>query len=217
MLGTLGMAIAFQTFTSSLVSTQSRIGGLSLNPRRNIVTQQTFRPQHSRISKASEKTAVSATLAMTDFDSIREFMRSLISFTSTSLSVLTLSLLVSKAVRKSESAAMSFDSLGNWLTKRSPAEFQKLSICLALDVIGFAPELILAGPLGEYLDVVWAPLYAFVIYSMFGSRPLIYRITLATGGFLEEILPYTDFIPSATIGWVLEVRRPSLHGKPPRP
>ncbi len=97
MLGTLGMVIAFQTFSCFLVSAQSSIGGLSLNPQacRNIVTQQTFRPRHSSISKASEKTVVSATLAMTDFDSIRVFMRSLISFTSTSLSVSTLRLLVS--------------------------------------------------------------------------------------------------------------------------
>jgi hypothetical protein len=157
--------------------------------------------------KATEKTAVSASLAMTDFDGIREFLRGFVSFTSTSLSVLTLSFLISKAVTKSESTAMSLDSLVNWLSKRSPAELQKLLVCLALDVVGFAPELILVGPLGEYLDVVWAPMYAFVIYSMFGSRPLVYRITLATAGFLEEVLPYTDFIPSATIGWVLEVRR----------
>ncbi len=110
---------------------------------------------------------------------------------------------------------MSLDSLINWLSKRSPAEFQKLLACLALDVVGFVPELILVGPVGEYLDVVWAPLYAFVIYSMFGSRPLIYRITLATAGFLEEILPFTDFIPSATIGWVLEVRpRPKARAAP---
>jgi hypothetical protein len=27
---------------------------------------------------------------------------------------------------------------------------------------------------------------------------------LATAGFLEEVFPFTDAIPSATIGWLLE-------------
>lgn len=66
-----------------------------------------------------------------------------------------------------------------------------------MDVIGYASFSI--PGLGEFADVVWAPISAFVFYKVFGgTKGMI-------GGaftFLEEILPFTDFIPSFTLMWL---------------
>jgi len=54
---------------------------------------------------------------------------------------------------------------------------------------------------GEFFDIVWAPLSAFIFYKTFGgTKGLI-------GGILngiEEILPFTDFIPSFCIMYFLQ-------------
>ena len=74
--------------------------------------------------------------------------------------------------------------------------FLKLFVCLVIDAIGY---LSYAFPIfGELGDVVWAPIAAMLIYALFGNA------LIAAGGFLEEILPGTDFIPTATIAFVLE-------------
>jgi hypothetical protein len=57
--------------------------------------------------------------------------------------------------------------------------------------------------LGEFGDIVWAPLSAFIFYKTFGgTKGLI-------GGILnglEELLPFTDFIPSFTIMYFLQTK-----------
>ncbi|MCW3115570.1 MAG: hypothetical protein JWR18_3966 [Segetibacter sp.] len=66
-----------------------------------------------------------------------------------------------------------------------------------MDVIGYASFAI--PGLGEFSDVVFAPISALVFYKLFGGWKG------AFGGifnFAEEILPFTDFIPSFTIMWV---------------
>lgn len=72
-----------------------------------------------------------------------------------------------------------------------------LSLCIVMDIIGYA-SFALPG-LGEFSDVVWAPISAFIFYKTFGG------LRGAFGGifnFAEEILPFTDFIPTFTIMWV---------------
>jgi hypothetical protein len=58
--------------------------------------------------------------------------------------------------------------------------------------------------LGEFGDIVWAPLSAFIFYKTFGgTKGLI-------GGILnglEELLPFTDFIPSFTIMFFLQQKK----------
>jgi len=52
---------------------------------------------------------------------------------------------------------------------------------------------------GEFSDVIWAPLAGFLMAWMY--RGTIGRV----GGvvtFLEEILPFSDFIPTFTLTWV---------------
>jgi len=52
--------------------------------------------------------------------------------------------------------------------------------------------------IGEIGDVVWAPISSSIIYYLYGN------VLLSSVGFLEEIIPGTDFVPTATIGWLNE-------------
>ncbi|MBX9783375.1 MAG: hypothetical protein K2X48_08795 [Chitinophagaceae bacterium] len=71
-----------------------------------------------------------------------------------------------------------------------------LLFCILMDAIGYATY---AVPfLGEFADVIWAPLSAIIFFKTFGGWKG------AFGGvfnFFEEILPWTDFIPSFTLMW----------------
>lgn len=71
-------------------------------------------------------------------------------------------------------------------------------LCILLDVIGMASYFIPA--LGEFADVVWAPISGFLFYILFGGR---FGMIGAALNFLEEIIPFTDIIPSFTIAWFI--------------
>jgi hypothetical protein len=64
----------------------------------------------------------------------------------------------------------------------------------ALGMLSFSIPLI-----GEFSDVVWAPMAGFLMTWM-------YKGTVGKVGgiftFLEEIIPFTDFIPSFTLTWI---------------
>jgi hypothetical protein len=71
-----------------------------------------------------------------------------------------------------------------------------LLLCILMDVIGYATFAI--PVLGEFADIAWAPISAMIFYKTFGGAKG------AFGGlfnFAEEILPFTDFIPTFTIMW----------------
>lgn len=84
-----------------------------------------------------------------------------------------------------------------------------LLLCIALDAIGMMSFTI--PFIGEFSDVIWAPLSGMIYYRMFGG-------TMGKLGgifsFLEEALPFTDFIPTFTLGWFMRYR--GLN-KPPAP
>lgn len=82
-----------------------------------------------------------------------------------------------------------------------------LIFCLLMDVIGYATY---ALPfLGEFGDIVWAPVSALIFYKTFGGWKG------AFGGvfnFVEELLPGFDFIPSFTIMWFMQrLKSPRMH------
>ena len=53
--------------------------------------------------------------------------------------------------------------------------------------------------LGEFSDVVWAPIAGYLMTTMYkGSIGKIGGVIT----FLEELFPFTDFIPSFTLTWV---------------
>lgn len=76
-----------------------------------------------------------------------------------------------------------------------------IGLCLIMDILGVATY-ILPG-LGETVDVVWAPISAFIFFKMFGGR--VGRIGSILN-FLEEVIPFTDVIPSFTIAWYIRKR-----------
>jgi hypothetical protein len=71
-----------------------------------------------------------------------------------------------------------------------------LILCIIMDIIGYGSYTI--PFLGEFFDIVWAPLSAIVFYNLFGSGV---RTIGAIVNFIEELAPGLDFIPSFTIGW----------------
>lgn len=70
-----------------------------------------------------------------------------------------------------------------------------LKLCIILDVIGMATFLI--PGVGEGFDTFWAPVSGLLFLAMFKSP----MGALLAGA--EEIIPFTDFIPSFTIGYFL--------------
>jgi hypothetical protein len=67
-----------------------------------------------------------------------------------------------------------------------------------MDLIGMASYFI--PVLGEFADIVWAPISAVIFYMLFGGR---FGMIGGVLNFLEEIIPFTDIIPSFTIAWFI--------------
>jgi hypothetical protein len=81
----------------------------------------------------------------------------------------------------------------------------KLAVSLLIDALGSASYLI--PVVGEVLDVAWAPLQTILIMALYDAvSPNLKYVS-----FVEEILPLTDVVPSATIGWVTEFGPQLLH------
>ncbi|KAH9249666.1 hypothetical protein BASA81_012635 [Batrachochytrium salamandrivorans] len=70
----------------------------------------------------------------------------------------------------------------------------KLIGSIVIDAIGVS-TFALPG-VGETFDVIWAPISGFIIQQVYGSPGFAFL------GFAEEILPFTDVLPTATIAWV---------------
>lgn len=76
----------------------------------------------------------------------------------------------------------------------------QLGICLMLDVLG-ALTYIIPG-LGEFADVIYAPVQGMFAWRMFGGETWGMMWTVIAMG--EELLPFVDIFPSMTIGWVIK-------------
>jgi hypothetical protein len=77
--------------------------------------------------------------------------------------------------------------------KKSPS----LLFCIAMDAIGMLTYVI--PMFGEFGDILWAPLSAIIFYASFGGKK---GALGAVFSFMEEMLPFLDFIPTFTIGWL---------------
>jgi len=86
------------------------------------------------------------------------------------------------------------------------APVPNILLCILLDAIGMASYLIPA--LGEFGDIVWAPISGFLFFKLFGGR---FGIIGGVLNFLEEAIPFTDIIPSFTIAWF--IRRSAIEKK----
>ena len=77
-----------------------------------------------------------------------------------------------------------------------------------MDAIGYFSYAI--PILGEFGDIVWAPVSALIFTVSFGGWK---GILGGAFNFIEEILPGTDFIPSFTIAWFLKNSRSTVKQK----
>ena len=73
-----------------------------------------------------------------------------------------------------------------------------IGICILMDLIGMASYIFPA--IGEFADIIWAPISGYIFYKLFGGRLGLIGGVL---DFLEEIIPFTDIIPSFTIAWFI--------------
>ena len=76
----------------------------------------------------------------------------------------------------------------------------KLAVCIAIDLTGSISELV--PVLGGVLDILWAPIAAFTLRSLYAGSNTIFVIEL-----LEEILPFTDFIPIGLLRLIMMIQR----------
>lgn len=76
-------------------------------------------------------------------------------------------------------------------------KIKKLVLGIVFDVIGMLTFTI--PYVGEFADVVWAPLAGFLMAKMYQGR--VGRIASILT-VVEEIIPFTDVIPSFTITWI---------------
>jgi len=92
-----------------------------------------------------------------------------------------------------------FYSIGCYITPYLPQTRPgKLAVSLLIDAIGSFSYLI--PGVGEAGDIAWAPIQGVLLSAMYSeSTPYA-----AQFGFIEELLPFTDIIPTATLCWLKE-------------
>mmetsp|Transcript_5489 Transcript_5489/g.6384 ORF Transcript_5489/g.6384 Transcript_5489/m.6384 type:complete len:253 (-) Transcript_5489:102-860(-) len=76
-------------------------------------------------------------------------------------------------------------------------DISKLGICILIDTIGSSSELL--PVIGEITDAVWAPIAAVLMRNLFYGSNVILVLE-----FAEEILPFTDIVPLASLCWVVD-------------
>ena len=75
---------------------------------------------------------------------------------------------------------------------------RSLIYALIIDVIGMLTYLIPVA--GDIVDFIWAPISGILIYFLFRKS---LGFVGGSVGFIEELMPQTDIIPTATILWFI--------------
>ena len=76
-------------------------------------------------------------------------------------------------------------------------KYSLLAISIVLDLIGMVSFVI--PTIGEFSDVIWAPISAYLMLKLYKGVPSKIASALV---FVEEIAPWTDFMPTFTIMWI---------------
>ncbi|GAA3577102.1 hypothetical protein [Snuella lapsa] len=76
-------------------------------------------------------------------------------------------------------------------------KYKKLVLCLFLDAIGYVSFLI--PGVGEFSDVVWAPVSAWLMTKLYKGRA---GKIAAVVSFVEELMPGVDVVPTFTLMWL---------------
>ena len=83
--------------------------------------------------------------------------------------------------------------------KKTSNKTAKLILGILFDFVGMLSYLI--PGIAETSDVVWAPISGFLLVAMYkGYTGKVAGII----GFFEEILPFTDVIPTFTLTWIYQ-------------
>ncbi len=80
------------------------------------------------------------------------------------------------------------------LEKYNNTKRRKLQLAILIDMAGILSFLI--PGLGEWVDLIWAPISGYMIYLLFPNRK-----KMAFIGALEEAIPFLDVIPTAYLTW----------------
>jgi hypothetical protein len=75
-------------------------------------------------------------------------------------------------------------------------KYKKLVLGIIFDTIGVLSYLV--PGVAEYIDIIWAPIAGILMTKLYPGRVGKVAGVIA---FLEEIIPFTDIIPSFTITW----------------
>lgn len=88
-------------------------------------------------------------------------------------------------------------------------KYLKLILSLLFDGIGMLSFTL--PVIGESFDVLWAPVSGFLIYKMYGGT-----VGKISGfiSFAEELLPFSDFVPTFTLTWIYTYLIKKNHQKP---
>ncbi|GAB1858268.1 hypothetical protein MHTCC0001_31050 [Flavobacteriaceae bacterium MHTCC 0001] len=76
-------------------------------------------------------------------------------------------------------------------------KYKKLAVGLLLDAMGYISFSI--PGIGEFTDVVWAPIAAYLMTKLYKGRTG--KIAAAVA-FLEEMAPGLDVLPTFTLMWL---------------
>lgn len=90
----------------------------------------------------------------------------------------------------------------------------KLLLSLLIDAIGSASYLV--PVVGEITDVGWAPVQMILLMALYENDNSNHDSSLEWlkyVSFVEEIMPFTDIVPTATIGWFIQCGIPHWFGK----
>ena len=74
----------------------------------------------------------------------------------------------------------------------------KLCVSLVMDTVGSSSYLL--PMIGESFDLLWCPCQTILVKAMYSTT----SPNLTYVSFAEEFLPFTDVLPTATIGWITE-------------
>ncbi len=85
------------------------------------------------------------------------------------------------------------------MSSKSDKKYRKLFLSIVLDGLGMLTSSWLLPIIGDFGDVVWAPLSAYIMIRMYkGSQGQIAGAVT----FIEEAIPGMDFIPTFTLMWL---------------
>lgn len=81
--------------------------------------------------------------------------------------------------------------------KFNRTKYLKLILAIIIDIVGYASYAI--PGFGDGGDIIWGPISGVLIFLLFPHRK-----KMAIMGVAEELIPFTDFVPTACIAWFLE-------------